>query len=191
MEEAETMNKFILAVTLLLGSSSAAIAQFAPSTENLRGLTGVRLITQLGHYPHRMEEAQKPEILKLVGADATAKLEKAGIPFYTSPSDPRRNSSYAELVITVTMNDATDLKNIETEVKLLQRVRLSRDASIEFDAVTWLNDGSVTGPRPFDLKNNIRQQVGELIDQFIRDYFSVNPKQSARSNDKVSKSRKR
>ena len=181
------MKRIVLALTFLLVTSSAASAQFAPSTENLRGLTGVRLITQLGHYPHRMEEAQKPEILKLVGADAAAKLERAGIRFYTSPSDPRRAAGYGVLVITVTMNDATDLKNIETEVKLLQSVRLSRDPSIEFEAVTWLNGGSVTGPRQFDLNAGTREQVAGEMDRFIQDYFSVNPKQSAESTKQKSK----
>src|SRR5262249_5992094 len=101
------MERAIVVLAFLLVSSSATLAQFAPSTENLRGLTGVRLMVMLGHYPHRMEEAEKPEILKLVGAEAAAKLERAGIPFYTSPSDPRRKPGYAILVITVTMNDET------------------------------------------------------------------------------------
>lgn len=170
------MKKIILAITLLLLMSSAAFAQFTPSIENLRGLRGVRLITQLGHYPHRMDEFQKPEILKLVEADATAKLEKAGIPFFISPSDPKRNPSYAFLVITITMNEGNDLKEIETEVKLLQSVRLSRDPSIEFFAPSWLTGGSVTGPKKWDLNGNTRKQVGDLVDGFIKDYFSVNQK---------------
>jgi hypothetical protein len=180
------MNKILPALTLLLLTSSAAFAQFAPSTENLRGLTGVRLITQIGHYPHRMEEAQKPEILKLVGADAAAKLEKAGMPFFASPSDPRRNATYAVLVITLTINETMDgtneTKHIETEVKLLQRVRLSRDPSIEFDAVTWITGGSVTGPKQLDLNGQTRNQVAGEIDRFIQDYSSVNAKPSAASS---------
>ena len=175
------MKRIVLALTFLLATSSAASAQFAPGTENLRGVTGVRLITQLGHYPHRMEEAQKPEILKLVGADAAAKLEKAGIPFFTLPSNPMRNAN-AILVITVTMTEteAAGRKRFDIEVKLLQTVRLSRDPSIEFEAVTWLTEGSVTGPAQF-VMSGTRDQVGDLIDGFIKDYFSVNPKQSANS----------
>jgi hypothetical protein len=171
------MNKILMALTLLLVSGSAAIAQFAPSTENLHGLTGVRLMVILGHYPHRLEEAQKPEILKLVEADARAKLEQAGIPFYISPSDPRRNANYAVLVITVPMDETNSSMSLTTEVKLLQKVRLARDPSIETDAVTWTTEGGVGGPGRRD--SRIREQIGGEIDQFIRDYFSVNPKQSA------------
>jgi len=183
------MIRILLGAVLLSLASSTILAQSEAGTAgqegNLRGVTGVRLRVILGHYPHRMEEAQKPEILKLVEADATAKLEKAGIPFYVSPSDPKRNPSYAFLVITLTMNEGTDLKEIETEVKLLQSVRLSRDPSIEFLAASWLTGGSVIGPKQ-NLKAT-REQVSDLIDGFIKDYFSVNPKQSATSTDKAKK----
>ena len=179
------MDKIMAALTLLL-FTSAAFAQFPPSTENLRGLTGVRIITQIGHYPYRMEEAQKPEILKLVGSDAAAKLEKAGMPFYASLSDPRRNATYAVLVITLTIHETMDgpneMKHVETEVKLLQRVRLSRDPSIEFDAVTWTTGGVVTGPSQRDLDGKTREQVAGEIDRFIQDYASVNAKPSATSS---------
>ena len=172
------MKRIVLALTFLLATSSAAFAQFTPSTENLRGVTGVRLMVMLGHYPHRMDEAQKPEILKLVEADAAAKLEEAGIPFYTLPSNPMRNAN-AILVITVTMNEGKELMDNETEVKLLQSVRLSRDPSIQFEASTWSREGIVHVPKPRDA---IQRQVAGEIDQFIRDYFSVNPKPSTGSS---------
>lgn len=179
------MIRVALGAALLLLMSTLSLGQSEPGTagqeENIRGVTGVRLRVMLGHYPHRMEERQKPEILKLVEADAAAKLEKAGIPFYVSPSDPRRNSSYAVLVITLTMTEETVLKHIDNEVKLLQSVRLSHDPSIEFEAVTWLTGGSVGGPKQWDLDGNTRKQVSDLVDGFIKDYFSVNPKESAAS----------
>ena len=180
------MIRVALSGALLLLMSSLSLGQSEPGTAgqegNLRGVTGVRLRVMLGH-PPRQREAQKPEILKLVGADAAAKLERAGIPFYTSPSDPRRNFSYAVLVITVTITEteAAGRKRLENEVKLLQSVRLSRDPSIEFEAVTWVTEGGVTGPAQF-VMSGTRDQVGDLIDGFIKDYFSVNPKPSAGSS---------
>ena len=63
-----------------------------------------------------------------------------------------------------------------TEVKLIQKVRLIRDPSIETHAVTWSLDG-VGGPK---LKiPMIRRQVASLIDRFIQDYRAVNSSQSA------------
>ncbi|HSQ23209.1 MAG TPA: hypothetical protein VLN44_02305, partial [Pyrinomonadaceae bacterium] len=76
--------------------------------------------------------------------------------------------------------------SVTTEVELFQKVRLSRDPSIETDAVTWRREGSVGGPGQRYLR--IRQQIAELIDQFIRDYLSVNPKQSAVPNNSLNRS---
>src|ERR1043166_6986459 len=74
------MKRLVLALTFLLVTCSVASAQFAQSTENLRGLKGVRLMVMLANYPHRLDEAQWPELLKMVQADAIAKLQEAGIP---------------------------------------------------------------------------------------------------------------
>ena len=66
---------------------------------------------------------------------------------------------------------------LEPEVKLLQTVRLARDPSIEFEAVSWSHAG-------FGNKLEIpmvRSLIADLIDAFIRDYLSVNPKQLASS----------
>ena len=184
------MFRIALGTALLALMSTAALGQSKPGTAgqeaNLRGVSGVRLIVLLGHYGHRMEEAQKPEILKLVEADTAAKLKKAGIP-YRFQLDPERpgDGKYAVLEITVTMSEteAPGPKRFEfeNEVKLLQSVRLTRDPSIEFEAVTWLSGGSVTGPTPF-VTNGTRDQVGDLIDGFVKDYFSANPKSSAASS---------
>jgi hypothetical protein len=61
-----------------------------------------------------------------------------------------------------------------TGVKLLQRVRLARDPSIETDAVTWSLDG-VGGGTKAEIER-IRRLVAYEIDRFIKDYQSVNPK---------------
>jgi hypothetical protein len=62
-----------------------------------------------------------------------------------------------------------------TDVKLLQRVRLARDPSIEADLATWEQSG-IGGPEL--TVEMIRSQVATEIDQFIQDYLAVNPKQS-------------
>ena len=174
------MKRIILALTFLLATSSAASAQFAPSTENLRGLKGVRLMVMLAGYPHRLDEAQRPELLKMVEADATAKLQEAGIPVFLS-GDKRNDEKAGDprLVINVPMDERDSSVSLATEVELLQMVRLSRDPSIETDAVTWSRHGSVYAPKPRD--STVRQQIAGLVDVFIQDYLSVNPKQSASS----------
>jgi len=174
------MKRIVLALIFLLATSSAASAQFAPSTENLRGLKGVRLIVMLANYPHRLDEAEWPELLKLVQADAIAKLQEADIALSRSKYvDEIGKAGDPRLVISVPMDERNSSVSLTTEVKLFQKVRLSRDPSIETDAVTWSQWGSVTWPMPRD--SVIRRQIAGEIDRFIQDYLSVNPKQSANS----------
>jgi hypothetical protein len=144
-------------------------------------------MVMLGNYPHRLDEAQRPELLKMVEADAIAKLQEAGIPVFGIAD--RRNDEKAgdpRLVITVPMNEANSSWSLATEVKLLQKVRLSRDSSIETDASTWSREGSVSGPTLRD--SRVRQQLADLVDRFIQDYLTVNPKQSANSTKQKSNS---
>ena len=169
------MKRILLAIPFLLATSSVALAQFAPSTDNLRGLTGVRLIVMFGR-ADGLEEAQRPGVLKMVEADVTAKLQQAGIPLLRYAGEVEK-AGFPRLVVLITL----DVPNgfvypLVTEVKLLQRVRLARDPSIQTDAITWRLEG-VGGPK-LDL-DMIRRQVAGEIDRFIDDYVSVNPKQAA------------
>jgi hypothetical protein len=191
------MKRIILALTFLLATSSVASAQFAQGTENLRGLGGVRLIVMF-HGATRaeafgatraqgLEEVQRPEVLKMIEDAMTAKLEKAGIPFTRSQSADKIGKDYARLMVLVRLNVPNGFVSpLEPEVKLLQTVRLARDPSIEFDAVTW----SLAG---FGNRLEIpmmRRLIADLIDSFIRDYLSVNPKQSASSGKDKSRDSK-
>ena len=189
------MKRIILALTCLLATSSGASAQFAPTKENLRGLTGVRLMVMYGHCPSRsfsncaegLDEAQRPELLKTLEADATTKLENAGIPLFRN-ADQVTSGGFPYLVILVTLDKPNGFVHpIVTELKLLQRVRLLRDVSIETDAVTWSREGV---GQPLEI-SKIRHLVANHLDRFVEDYRSVNPKQSASSANNKSKRGKR
>jgi hypothetical protein len=182
------MKRIVLALTFLLATSSVAAAQFAPSTENLRGLKGVQLHVMYGHCPTRdvsncaqgLDEAQRPEVLKIVEADATEKLQKAGIPLFQT-ADEEINAGFPHLVVMVTLDKLNGfVYPVVTEVKLFQRVRLLRDLTIETDVVTW-SLGGVGGPK-LDIPK-IRRMVATGIDRFIADYQSVNPKESVTSSN--------
>ncbi len=171
------MKRIILALTFLLATSSVASAQ-SLSNDNLRGLIGVRLIVMFGGGATREEafdEVKRPGVLKMLEADTKAKLEKAGIPFSRSRfSDEIGKAGNPRLIVLVTLDQ---LNGFETEVKLIQRVHLARDPSIVTDAVTWRSHGvGNTLETPM-----IQRLTASLIDQFIEDYLSVNPKQSASS----------
>ena len=180
------MKRIILALTFLLATSSAASAQFAPGTENLRGLRGVRPIVMFDR-PTRAEaldEVKRPGVLRMLEDDTKAKLQQAGIPFSRSPFEDDIGKAGSPRLIVLAKLDKPN--GFETEVKLLQRVRLTRDPSIEFDAVTWsLGGGGNTQEMPM-----IRRVIADLIDRFNMDYLSVNPKQSASSGKDESKDTK-
>jgi hypothetical protein len=170
------MKRIVLTLTLLLATSSVASAQFAPSTENLRGLTGVRLIVMF-HRADGLDEAQRPGLLKVLEAETVAKLQQAGIPMFHT-ADEVRNAGYPRLIVLITLDKLNGfVYPVVTEVKLMQRVQLARNPSIETDAMTWSLNG-VGGPT-LDIER-IGRLVANEVDHFIKDYESVNPKRSAR-----------
>lgn len=173
------MKTILLAITVLLATSSAP-AQFAPTTENLRGLKGVHLMV-MSNRPDGLEDPKWPGVIKVIEADVTAKLQEAGIPLFRF-GDEIKDAGYPRLIVMI--KHRPNGYPLETEVKLLQKVLLVRDPSIQTDAVTWRLDG-IGGPE-VDIAI-IRRQVGVEIDRFIKDYFSVNPKQSASSGKDKSK----
>lgn len=181
------MKTLLLAATFLLAASNAAPAQFFPTTENLRGLKGVRLLVMFGR-PDGREDPEWAGVLKVVEADVTAKLQESGIPLLRYAQEVEK-AGYPRLIVMITLKNPNNyVYPLQTEVKLLQRVTLTRDPTIQTDAVTWYREG--IGGAQVDIAM-IRRQVGIEIDQFIQDYFSVNPKQSANSGKGKSKDIKR
>ncbi|HEY6804024.1 MAG TPA: hypothetical protein VI306_10630 [Pyrinomonadaceae bacterium] len=167
------MKKIILTLTFLLATCTVASAQY--NTENLRGLQGVRLVVMFGR-AEGLPEDQRPELLKALTAEATAKLQNAGIPLFKWAHESQA-AGFPDLEIRVTLDKPNGFVHpLVTEVKLMQRVKLVRDLTIETDAITWRLEG-VGGPT-LDLPMIHRQVAGEL-DHFISDYLSVNPKQTA------------
>jgi hypothetical protein len=174
-----------------------AITQNLRREENLRGLTGVRLIVMF-HGATRaeaigetraegLEELQRPEVLKMLEDDTAAKLEKAGIPFARGLFADKITKDYARLIVRVRLSVPNGFVSpLEPEVQLLQRVRLLRDPSIEFEAVSWSLEG-VGNKLEIPM---MRSLISTIIDSFIRDYLSVNPKQSASSGKGKSKGTK-
>ena len=190
------MKRIILALTFLLATSSASSAQFTPGKENLRGLTGVRLVVMFGHCPSRnlsncaegLDEAQRADVLKMLEADATAKLQEAGIPLFGLADERNQKSGGPKLIVLVTLDKPNGFVHpVVTEVKLLQRARLVRDPSIEYDAVTWSREGV---GQPLEI-SRIRRLVASHLDQFIQDYMSANSKQAVRASNEKPKDKKR
>lgn len=171
------MKRTIVALTFLLATSGVVSAQFTPTKENLRGLTGVSLTVMFAR-ADALDQAQRPEVLKMLEADAVAKLQKAGIPVLRFAGEIQKAGG-PRLILLVTLDKPNGFVHpIVTEVKLFQRVRLARDPSIEIDAVTW-SLGGVGGPK-LDVAV-IRDLMSREVDRFIEDYLLMNPRQAATS----------
>ena len=111
------MKTTLLAVVFLLASAGPTLAQFAPSTENLQGLKGVRQIVMSGR-PDGKENPEWPGALRVVEADVTAKLEEAGIPLLRYAGEVEK-AGYPRLIVMIRYRP--NGSPLETDVKLLQR----------------------------------------------------------------------
>jgi hypothetical protein len=166
------MKQIILMLAFLSLISTAALGQagHAGQEENLRGLKGVRLVVMFARAA-AVDEAGRPAILKLVEADATAQFEKAHIPLFHFANEVE-DAGFPTLIVYITADKPNGfVYPIVTSVRLLQRVRLTRDSSIEADLSTWEQSG-VGGPTL--TVEMIRSQVSSEIDRFIKDYRTVN-----------------
>lgn len=181
------MKPAALLTALLLMSSNAVTGPAVVSTnastlvgqagtasqgKNLRGLKGVRLVVMFAR-ADAIDETERATILKLVEADATAKLEAAGIQLFRFPQELEEAGS-PQLIVYLTCDKPNGfVYPLVTSVTLLQRVHLARDSSIDADLVTWERRG-IGGPTL--TIEMMRQQVSTAIDQFIRDYAEANPR---------------
>jgi len=166
------MKRIVLMLALLLGSTSVLFGQAGHGGQenNLRGLKGVRLVVMFAR-AGAIDEAERPAILKLVEADATAQLQKAGIPLFRFANE-LENAGFPQLIVYITADEPNGyVFPLVTNVRLLQRVRLARDASIEADLATWERSGVGAPKLTVEM---IRSQVGTEIDQFINDYAGAN-----------------
>jgi hypothetical protein len=168
------MKRTLLIVVFSLASATFALGQAGHGGQenNLRGLKGIRLVVMFGR-AGAIEKDEGAAILKTVEADATAKLQTAGIPLFRY-ADEMEAAGQPLLDVRLTLDKPNGhVYPLVTNVTLYQRVRLTRDSSIEADLATWSQSGIGA---PVVTLEMIRQQVGGEIDQFIKDYRAVNPK---------------
>jgi hypothetical protein len=161
-----------LLVLLFLASATAVVGQagHAGQENNLSGLTGVRLVVMFGG-GDGLPKVEQTAILKLVEPEAIAKFEKARIPLFRYAQETQAAGS-PQLIVYITSSKSTSFAPpLEIRAKLLQRVRLARDPSIEADLATWEHWG-VGGPE--SNVELIRKVAAAVIDQFIQDYIKVN-----------------
>jgi hypothetical protein len=166
------MDRIFFVLAFAFVSATAVFGQAGRSGQenSLRGLKGVRLVVMFAR-AEAIDEAERPAILKLVEADATAKFQKAGIPLLRYANEVEDAGSPLLLVYITCDKPNGFVYPLVTNITLRQRVRLTRDPSIEADLETWQQYGVGAPKMTVEM---IRSQVATEIDQFINDYKTVN-----------------
>ena len=161
---------FLLWVPILLHAQTSAESHYP---ESLRGLNGVRLVVRFGR-ADAMELTQRPAVLKLLQDDAEAKFVRAGIPLLKTTEELQDAPGSPELFVTITLDKPNGyVFPVVSETRLLQKARLS-STSMEFSVSTWVTHG--IGVYPLTDLAQMRLQVGEEVDQFIKAYSAANLK---------------
>jgi hypothetical protein len=157
-------------LAILFVSTVTALGQAGPNQANsLRGLKGVRLVIMFGR-AGAIDEAERSAILKPVEADAIAKFEKAGIQLFHWANEMESAES-PQLMVVITCDKANGhVYPVVVKAKLVQRVRLARDPSIEGDLTTWESNGIGDPLTAYVISGAVAQE----IDRFISDFKSVN-----------------
>jgi len=166
------MKRIVLLLAFMLAGTTVVFGQAgrAGQGNSLRGLKGIRLQVMFAR-GDAIEAIERPAIAKLVEGDATAKFERAHIPLLHFVGEVEDAGS-PELIVYITADKPNGfVYPLVTNVRLTQRVRLGRDASIEADLVTWEQSGVGAPTVSVEV---IRSQVASEIDQFIKDYLAVN-----------------
>jgi hypothetical protein len=140
--------------------------------ESLRGLTGVSVRVE------RLSGSANQDGLdaRLIQTDAEQKLKKAGIAVLTAAQAAQEPGSpvlYISVNARLPYNSAPYALMIT--VAVLQDVVSARDPNLKLREVKTWDAGYLTALDPSLLKQ-ARTMVGDLVDEFVNDWRSVNQK---------------
>jgi hypothetical protein len=156
-------------MVLLLAGSAATAGDDEFSRRSLKGLAGVYVMVE----PLGSEVEQGGLTKTSIQTDAELKLRQAGITVLTQAESHKTPGSPA-LYIHVN-GFGGPLYAFSMIAELYQDVRLDRDPSTWIPgATTWSIDSVGIARR--DNFRIIRDEIKDMVDQFINAYLSVNPR---------------
>jgi hypothetical protein len=111
-----------------------------------------------------------------IQTDAELKLRSAGIPLKQRAYLEDGGAALAVSVgcLPIIQGGRTTAWASDYTVSVTQGVNLTRTGTSVL-AVTWSIDSILVGSIPV-IENNLRGQIRDSIDEFLNDYFTVNPK---------------
>ena len=138
--------------------------------ESLRGLAGVEVFVD----PLDSEIEQVGLSTDKLQQDIRQRLQKAGVKVLTERERLASPAAGVLLVRLETLHDRIGRYFYTTDLLLAQRVQLETHAGLGFSAVTWKKLGTVSTVADDNVKH-LEDQALRKVDQFIKDYLSVNP----------------
>lgn len=165
----------IFVITCLLvapGATSAGDTEYERAT--LKGLRGVEVIVE-----HLDSETERAGLVKTtLQTDVELKLRQAGIGVLTGPqlfATPGNPFLYLNVNVFAPKGAASGLYGYSIHLSLLQNVVLKRNAAVTLLAPTWSARGRI-GIVGSARLSTVREDVRDMVDEFINAWLSVNPK---------------
>jgi hypothetical protein len=159
-----------IGLAIALATSHAEPSADASGRESLRGLVGMGLLIE----PLNIEIEQRGLETEKLESDIRQRLQKADIKVLT---DRERLATPAAAMLVVrldALHDRIGRYFYSADLLLTQRVRLERKGVSELSGVTWLKLGAIDIVADDNVKH-LEDQVLRKVDQFIREYLTVNP----------------
>ena len=160
----------VFAVALICLMPSPVTADHLSRTQTLKGLSGVRVVVET----LRPEVEQAGLSRATIQSDVEFRLRQAGIGVLTE--SVRAPGNPLLYVILVLHQGPLGLYAYSLDVELDQLVSIVRDGSVNPALGTTWRAYPVVGTVGASNLNTIREDIGELVDDFVKAYLSVNPK---------------
>ena len=160
------MKNVLLAIAVVLVCAGSCAAQLSLGKESLKRLPAVRVIVE--DFSSQIADAglYKDQIQQ----DVELRLRKVGVKVLSQDTS---SAPVIDVVIGGVKIPRTNATAYAIALTLSQRVILERDPSIKLYAQTWssaLSLGYVINA------TEIRNDLGDVVDSFINDYLSQNPR---------------
>ncbi|MCX6345024.1 MAG: hypothetical protein NT018_08105 [Armatimonadetes bacterium] len=157
----------IMIITLCAVTGAAWAARANIELNSLRGLGGVYLIVQAPSDEMAADGLSKD----MIKAGVNKQFEKAGIKLLSDAKDLKDNDAIF-LIALSSVKSKTGAYACSVDAQLIQITSLARDPKVMVPATTWTN--GVVAIVDKDSLTKLREKITSLVDEFIKDYQSVN-----------------
>ena len=142
--------------------------------ESLRGLVGMEVVVE----PLNIQIEDQGLQTVMLQSSIKQRLQKAGIKVLTERERLATPTAAMLMARVDALHDRIGRYFYSNDLMLTQRIRLGGTDATDLSAVTWMKLGGI-GIVADDNVKHIEEQVLRKVDQFIKDYLTVNPDRRA------------